>query len=453
MEPLNFPDAAPGEEPTRTIRGRFGPGAPDWVYVPVRVPAGVREIAVRYTYDRPEPPPGLPGNALDIGVFDEEGCRGWSGGARDSFVISPAAATPGYLPGPVRPGVWRIALGPYTVVPQGMDWTVEVTLRFGEPGPAFVPAHAPARANGRGRAWYRGDTHLHSVHSDGSREPEEVVADARRSGLDFIVSTEHNTSSAAGVWGHHAPDDLLIMNGEEITTRNGHCTALGLPPGTWIDWRYRAVDGVFPRIVEEIHRHGALAVAAHPFCPCLGCQWKFGYAEVDAVEVWNGPWTPDDEAALHMWNGLLVERHRWIPAIGGSDAHRHGEPIGSPQNVVLADDLEHDAILSGIRAGRLYVAESASVSMSLTASAGSRTAGIGERLDAAPGDEVTVSARTEGAPTGVIRLVTDQGQVYEGPAGTAGWRTTPAASSYVRAELRHPDGSMAAFTNPIFLGP
>ena len=70
--------------------------------------------------------------------------------------------------------------------------------------------------------------------------------------MDFIVSTEHNTSSAGGVWGHHAVDDLLIIDGEEITTKSGHYTALGLPPGTWIDWRYRAVDGVIPRFLEEI---------------------------------------------------------------------------------------------------------------------------------------------------------------------------------------------------------
>jgi predicted metal-dependent phosphoesterase TrpH len=34
------------------------------------------------------------------------------------------------------------------------------------------------------------------VHSDGRRLPEEVAAGVRAAGLDFIVSTEHNTSSA-----------------------------------------------------------------------------------------------------------------------------------------------------------------------------------------------------------------------------------------------------------------
>jgi hypothetical protein len=333
IEPLDFAAAAPGEERTLTGSGHLAIGAPDWVYVPVTVPAGVREIAVSYTYDRPAPPAGQPGNALDLGVFDERGFRGWSGGARDSFAISRSEATPGYLPGPVRPGRWHVVLGPYTIAPQGLDWTVHVTLRFGAPDhEAFAACHAPPQARGRGRAWYRGDTHLHTVHSDGAWLPGRLVAGARRSGLDFIVSTEHNTSSAAGVWGRHAIDDLLIIDGEEVTTRNGHLTALGLPSGTWIDWRYRAVDEVFARHVERIRRHGALAVAAHPFCPYVGCQWKFGYAEVDAIEVWNGPWTLHDEASLQMWNGLLVEGRRWIPAVGGSDSHHEGQVPGWPSS-------------------------------------------------------------------------------------------------------------------------
>ena len=125
---------------------------------------------------------------------------------------------------------------------------------------------------------------------------------------------------------------------------------------------------MIPRVLREIHRHGALAVAAHPFGPCLGCRWKFGYAvHVDAIEVWNGPWTPDDEASLQLWDGLPVERRRWIPAVGDSDSHTEGQVIGLPQNVVRADDLERGAILSAVRAGRLYVAESSAVSLSMAA--------------------------------------------------------------------------------------
>ncbi|SCE63337.1 hypothetical protein GA0115261_121973 [Streptomyces sp. OspMP-M43] len=56
-----------------------------------------------------------------------------------------------------------------------------------------------ARAVGRGPAWYRGDCHIHSVHSDGELSPEELVVRARAARLDFIATTEHNSAAAPGV--------------------------------------------------------------------------------------------------------------------------------------------------------------------------------------------------------------------------------------------------------------
>src|ERR671929_60046 len=132
----------PFGEQNRTVTGALRPEVSDWYYLPVDVPGGVREIEVAYSYDRPQVPPGGRGNALDIGIFSPAGVqlgnqrafRGWSGGFRDRFTIS-------------------------------------FTLRFGGSDPAFTPKPAPASAPGRdrGRAWYRGDGHVHTVHSDGRR--------------------------------------------------------------------------------------------------------------------------------------------------------------------------------------------------------------------------------------------------------------------------------------------
>jgi len=71
-DPLEFAYADAGDK-AHTLSGHIVYGAPDWVYVPVRVPAGVNRITVSYSYDKPAPPPGYDGNALDIGVFDEGG--------------------------------------------------------------------------------------------------------------------------------------------------------------------------------------------------------------------------------------------------------------------------------------------------------------------------------------------------------------------------------------------
>ncbi|WP_425556255.1 CehA/McbA family metallohydrolase [Kitasatospora nipponensis] len=484
LAPISFAAAAAPGESTRTVTGTLPTGAADFVYLPVEVPSGVREIAVSYSYDRPAVPAGTPGNSCDIGIFDErgtelggQGFRGWSGGFRTEFAISRGAATPGYLPGPVRAGTWHVVLGPYQVAPQGLTYQVQVTLRFGDPGPAFTPNYPAERARGRGRAWYRGDCHLHTVYSDGRRLPEEVAAGARAAGLDFIVSTDHNTSASHGIWGPLAGPDLLIVTGEEVTTRNGHWLALGLPPGEWVDWRYRARDDAHPRFARQVHRAGGLVVPAHPYCPYVACQWKFGYQDADAVEVWNGPWTYDDESALDAWDAQLAQSLRqgrgWLPAMGNSDAHSVPQVIGSPHNVVLADDLTRDLVLAGLRSGRSWLAESAAVQLDLTATGHGRQAGIGERLTVPADAPVDVRLQVAGVPNGTVRLLTDEGQLHQESLGADGsgtvlWRTTASLASYVRAEVRHPlpDGGpgrgntmgaalpwgpMAALTNPIVL--
>ncbi|MFH9352801.1 CehA/McbA family metallohydrolase [Kitasatospora sp. NPDC017646] len=493
--PAQAPAPARGDR-TLTLTGHLPTGAPDFVHLPIEVPDGVREIAVSYGYDKPQVPAGTPGNACDIGIFDErgtdlggDGFRGWSGGFRTEFALSRGAATPGYLPGPINPGTWHIVLGPYQVAPQGLDYRVQVTLRFGEPGPAFTPHYPSERARGRGRAWYRGDCHLHTVHSDGHRLPEEVAAGARAAGLDFIVSTDHNTSSSHAVWGPLAGPDLLVITGEEVTTRNGHWLALGLEPGRSVDWRYRCRDEEYPRFVRQVHRSGGLVVPAHPYCPYVACQWKFGYEQADAVEVWNGPWTYDDESAVDTWDARLAVALRsggpgggpggghggrsWLPAMGNSDAHSDPQVIGLPHNVVLAEDLTRDAVLDGLRAGRSWLAESAAVKLDLTATGNGRQAGIGEELTVPADAPVDVRLTVSGVPGGTARLITDEGQMHQEslPAdgsGTVVWRTTASLAAYVRAEVRHPRadgtpgkgnsmggdlpwGPMAALTNPIVL--
>ncbi|MET7312758.1 CehA/McbA family metallohydrolase [Streptomyces sp. NPDC005571] len=485
LSPVSFANAATGKDNgkgggtdqadlTKTVRGTLPTGSPDFVYLPVEVPCGVREIAVSYTYEKTPVPAGTQGNALDIGIFDERGTelggrgfRGWSGGARAGFFIRADEATPGYVAGPVRAGTWNIALGPYTVAPEGLPYEVTITVRFGEPGTTPTPGYPPERAKGRGRAWYRGDCHLHSVHSDGKRTPAEIATAARAAGLDFINSSEHNTHTAHSAWQGLWGDDLLILTGEEITTRNGHVIALATDPGTFVDWRYRARDNRFGHYAKAVRRAGGLVVPAHPHATCIGCHWKFGFGEADAVEVWNGPYTPEDEIALAEWDNSLVAAVRaskpWVPAMGNSDAHREPDKVGLPQTVVLAEELSRDAIVAGIRSGHSYIAESSAVSLSFGASGGrGGHAGIGERLRADADSPVTVRLEVTGAPGCTVHFVTDQGTLFTAtlPASGTGvveWRTTPVYAAYVRAEVRHPatvpglPGAPAALTNPVFL--
>ncbi|MEU8699480.1 CehA/McbA family metallohydrolase [Streptomyces sp. NPDC048680] len=124
----------------------------------------------------------------------------------------------------------------------------------------------PVRAVGRGAAWYRGDCHVHSVHSDGELTPEELAVRARAAGLDFMATTEHNSAADSGVWGHLAADDFLIVLGEEVTTKTGHWLALGISPGEVVDWNHHVGDGLIDQCLDQVHRVGGPVRCCAPAC-------------------------------------------------------------------------------------------------------------------------------------------------------------------------------------------
>ncbi|MFD1650327.1 hypothetical protein [Pseudonocardia alaniniphila] len=113
--------------------------------LPVEVPDGAGALTVRLAFDRSA-------GVLDLGCFGPDGFRGWSGGARDSFTITPGWATPGYLPGPLEGGIWHVCLGLHRVPAGGLEYEVVAEAGIGAPPappnappPPTVPARPPRR--------------------------------------------------------------------------------------------------------------------------------------------------------------------------------------------------------------------------------------------------------------------------------------------------------------------
>src|SRR5580693_6666953 len=98
-----------------TLEDRF---ASPWHYLPVEVPTGTAGLRVELDYERAS------GTVLDLGCLGPHGFRGWSGSARESFVITREAATPGYLPGEIEAGTWQVMIGVHRVPPDGVRYQV-----------------------------------------------------------------------------------------------------------------------------------------------------------------------------------------------------------------------------------------------------------------------------------------------------------------------------------------
>jgi hypothetical protein len=472
-----------------------GPNDSRYAYVPFDVPPHAVRIKVSYQYDRARDT-----NTIDIGLFDARstgndtdprGFRGWSGGRRSEFFVSRAEATPGYLRGALPAGKWHIIFGLYRVAPAGVEISLKIEIEThvsrpsnsntipSENRPASVdpsigrtapsstarPVAHEQRVAGNGARWWRGDLHMHTVHSDGNWTIAELISSARNSGLDFIVLTDHNTAS------HHEEIDRLskgsrqplVMRGEEITTYGGHTNAWGLPSGTWIDFRTHPGDTKrISGIAAAAHRAGALISINHPFVLCGGCSWGYDPAAqgFDAIEVWNGAWDFTDEPALKMWDNILQSGRR-ITAIASTDSHRPDTPIGKPSTHVAAKILSQAALMTAIREGHAYLSDGATrfaISFEAELTTGKRRprSMIGDEIHLNRPGKIRFLIATEAIPEGATVSLISNGEVIQSfPARTDGKAQVieidGRVDSYFRIEVRDGKNIMLALTNPIYV--
>jgi len=346
-----------------------------WHYLPVEVEPGTAALRVTLSYSREG------GSVLDLGCLGPDGFRGWSGGARSSFFISAAGATPGYLPGEVSPGLWQVVIGVHRVPAEGVRFEVTVELADGAVpagwlagvvaadgtvlsdeaglagaarlGGAASLADRPARRAlpaASGRTWLAGDLHAHTVHSDGAMSVPELASFAVTRGLDFVAVTDHNTvSHHASLPGISARYGVTLVPGQEVTTARGHAGVLG--DTGWIDFRSSADSWL-----AAAERGGGLMSVNHPFAGDV--SWLHSMARrPPLLEVWHWSWLdPSWTTPLSWWQA-------WDPAaipVGGSDWHREGSdaPLGTPTTWVESADSSVDAILEALAAGRVAITAS-----------------------------------------------------------------------------------------------
>src|SRR5689334_23920766 len=90
-----------------------------------------------------------------------------------------------------------------------------------------MAAALPARRAGavqdaaNGGRWYKGNTHTHTLNSDGDSTPDDVVRWYREHGYQFLVLTDHNfLTSVDGLNAlHGANQKFLVVRGEEVTSK------------------------------------------------------------------------------------------------------------------------------------------------------------------------------------------------------------------------------------------
>jgi hypothetical protein len=451
-----------------------------YVEVPFTVPVGVVRVSVEFHYTEHEHQ-----TTVDLGLLDAEGFRGWSGGNKSAFTVSEADATPSFLPGPVKPGLWKLLLG-VPSVGKGVTSQYEAKVYFAREGERIgastfgadaVPG--PVRA---GAAWYRGDLHMHDAHSDGSCTSEagkkvpcplyKTVEAARARGLDFIAITDHNTVSHFDEMRELAPyfDKMLLIPGREVTTFDGHANVFGTTE--FIDFRLTSKSvPTFSKLLDEVEKkHGLLSIN-HPGLPtgsaCMGCGWSVkdtDYSRVHVIEALNGGTLDGPMDGVAFWQKRLNEGFR-VTAVGGSDNHNasyeqgHESAVGRPTTVVWAKELSESAVLEGIRAGHVFVdvIGSRERGIELGVSAGGQTVMMGDSLKAPAGTSVKYRLTMSGLAGAHAEVVRDGevkslGDAAAGPMEVREFEeVSDGKRHWVRVNVRGSDGGLLVLGNPVYL--
>ena len=410
-------------------------------------------------------------NLLTLTLFDPNGFRGAGHRGGDTHVVelTPTTATRGYLLGALPPGEWTVQVDTHMVLPDTpVRYTLEVTAEI-DAAVAATAAPPPtpdfSRVLNPNPGWYRGDLHCHTLHSDASWTTQELVAEARRQGFDFIALTDHNTVSPLPEMAALTGAGLLTMGGQELTTFWGHAVCLGAYE--WLDWRVDRQGVEMAAIAERLYAQDQLYIIAHPYAIgdpyCTGCRWLYtgmmpGTARL--VEIWNGPWfaahpleynqNEDGIAVYYRW---LNEGHKLV-ATAGSDAHGpKGYLGGVGNNVVYAEELSTRGILRALAQGHLYLSAGPTLTVQAQNGAGA-TAMMGDTLPV-QGDGITVTTQWGKAPAdATLRLIVNgavQERLTVSDSGEARWTLPAYGPRWCAIELRDADGAMSAVTNPIFL--
>jgi hypothetical protein len=450
-------------------------------HLPFEVPVGARRLEVTYHFEQAEQEPS---DVVDIGVFDERGTdflaggfRGWSGSSRSGLFIAHQDATPGYIPGPLGPGLWHVHLGcPLKHRDRCRYWVelsldidleadvAETTASVNRPEPGLEPRPSQSR-QGAGR-WYAGDFHCHTVHSDGLNTVDECAVEAARQGLDFLAITDHNTIAHFEEIALRPRDGVLLIPGEEVTTAWGHANVWGA--GCWVDFRC-ADDRAMERVLSFVDERGGLLSVNHPK---RGYPWEFtGVEDFRVTEVWQGPWRFLNTESLDYWEQRLRSGRRLI-AVGGSDCHsippaEELQPwsMGNPCTMVYVEGaLDEAGVLGAVRAGHVFISEDPKGPfLELTAACGERSYLMGDVIDAPAGTPVRFRLRYRGPAEKKLRLLRDgdlwRETVAEQEETSLEFDALLEEPGYLRAEVmgfrgRPERGEVVhAMTNPLYLSP
>ena len=215
--------------------------------------------------------------------------------------------------------------------------------------------------------------HMHTTYSDGSGTHADIVKAALMTGLDAVITTDHNVL-VNGPAGYYQEGDskVLLLVGEEVhdqtaDPQKNHLLVIGA------DREMAELAGDTQHLVDSVQKAGGLAFIAHPVDPAAPAfgepdiSWeKWEVENYTGIELWNamsefkslmkdwfraifyafnpkmvarGPFSD----AVQKWDQLL-ETGKQVVAVGGSDAHAFQVSLGPIRKTIFPYKFHFQAV-------------------------------------------------------------------------------------------------------------
>lgn len=215
--------------------------------------------------------------------------------------------------------------------------------------------------------------HMHTTYSDGSGSHAAIAQAAMKSGLDVVITTDHNIW-VDGPEGYYQDgrNKVLLLVGEEIHDRRrvpqkNHMLVLGAN---------RELSHLAPnpqQLIDQVKSVKGISFLAHPVDPALPAfgeddiSWvDWGVQGFTGIELWNGfselksvikgypsaifyAFNPGYIAhgplpeTLKIWDQLTSQGKR-VVAVGGSDAHALTKSLGPFRRILFPYEFHFKAI-------------------------------------------------------------------------------------------------------------
>jgi len=320
-------------------------------------------------------------------------------------------------------------------------------------GSAAVTA---AQAGSGTLRWYKGNTHTHTLNSDGDSTPDDVVRWYREHGYQFLVLTDHNfLTSVDGLNALHGADEkFLVVKGEEVTSsfkdasRSASIHVNGLNVSSRVEPARNAAS-----VLETIQRNvdGIRAANGVPHINHPNFGWSLTPDDLRQVrnnrlfEVYNGHPTVHNEGGggvpslEEAWDMVLSQGVR-LYGVAVDDAHTFKQPgnpaVAGPGRgwiVVRASGLEAGALLDAVERGDFY----ASTGVSLDDIQSTR-------------QSMTVKIRQQGDFKYRTQFLGKGGTLLTETTDLSSTYTFTGSEGYVRAKVID-SGGRSAWIQPVFI--